>query len=70
MWSEIAVEVDEIRPVRPGRVVLLGRLVGTSRDTGLEAAAPCGWVFELRDGMITSARTYPDPDEAIRAAEA
>jgi ketosteroid isomerase-like protein len=48
---------------------VLGRLVATSRETGLDATAPSGWVIELRDGLITSLRTYTDPDEAVRAAE-
>jgi ketosteroid isomerase-like protein len=29
----------------------------------------CGWVYTLRDGLITEIRTYTDPAEAVRAAE-
>jgi ketosteroid isomerase-like protein len=68
-WSRISIELDEIRPCRGDRVLTLGRLAATARDTGAEVTTDCGFVYTLRDGLITEILTYTDPRDAVRAAE-
>jgi ketosteroid isomerase-like protein len=68
-WSQIRIETQEIRACPGGRVLALGRLVATARESGADVEMDCGWVYTLRDGLITEIRTYTDPAEAVRAAE-
>jgi ketosteroid isomerase-like protein len=40
------------------------------RGSELEVSRPIGTVWELEDGLIIRAVTYPDQDDAVKAAEA
>jgi ketosteroid isomerase-like protein len=66
-WSQIAFEMQDLRPLPDGRVLALGRVIATARATGADVTMDCGLLFTVRDGRITDIQTFTDPDEAVRA---
>ena len=65
-WEKFHVTADEYRDLG-GRVLMLGRIEGRGRGSGVEVNAQLGAVWEFRDGRISRARVYPDHGEALRA---
>jgi ketosteroid isomerase-like protein len=49
-------------------VVMLGRLEGRGKSSGVPVDASLGMVFDFREGMISGIRGYLDHAEALRAA--
>jgi uncharacterized protein (TIGR02246 family) len=49
-------------------VLALGRIEGRTRHGGVQIAAPLGGIYDFRDGKAWRMRSYPDHDEALRAA--
>jgi ketosteroid isomerase-like protein len=49
-------------------VVMLGRLEGRGKASGIEVVEPLGMVFDFRRGEISRIRGYLDHGEALRAA--
>jgi ketosteroid isomerase-like protein len=49
-------------------VVALGRLRFRGGSSGVSADQPIGYLFRVRDGRLTYARSYLQPDEALEAA--
>ena len=66
-WDGLQAHLDELIPLEGGALVL-GRFIGTGRETGISMSTPGGWLFSLRDGLIAEVRTFGDHDEARRAA--
>jgi ketosteroid isomerase-like protein len=60
---------DDIRDLGE-RVVWLGRVRATGRDSGVELDQPFAMAFELRDGKAVRFRSFLDPELALTAAEA
>jgi ketosteroid isomerase-like protein len=61
--------------IYPGRfrdsadvVVMLGRLEGRGKSSGVPVDSSLGMVFDFRDGLISRIRGYLDHGEALRAA--
>jgi ketosteroid isomerase-like protein len=50
-------------------VVMLGRLEGCGKSSGVPVDASLGMVFDFRDGAISRIRGYLDHAEALRVAE-
>jgi ketosteroid isomerase-like protein len=50
------------------RVLMLGRVEGRGRGSGVPVDAPLGMLFEFRDGQVSRMRGYLDRGEALRAA--
>lgn len=67
VWETQRLYGDEYRDLGES-VLLLGRIEGRGRASGVEVNAPLGAVFDLYDGKIRRLRTYLDQDEALRAA--
>jgi ketosteroid isomerase-like protein len=63
---EVHNEINEIRDLGD-RVIVLGRVVERAEGR-TQIDAQLGWLFELRDGRIVSARGFADPEEAYRVA--
>jgi ketosteroid isomerase-like protein len=62
-WSEL--EWRDARSRRTGdRLLIVGHLRATSRESGANADNRIGIVFDLRDELVVRAVTYPDPSEA------
>jgi ketosteroid isomerase-like protein len=49
-------------------VVALGRLSVRGGSSGVSVGQPIGYLFRVRDGRITYARAYLQPEDALRAA--
>jgi ketosteroid isomerase-like protein len=66
-WEEFGVIAEEYRDLG-GRVLMLGRIEGRGRGSGVEVNAQLGAVWDFRDGRISRARVYLDHGEALQAA--
>ena len=64
-WAEYRSVDLEFRDVGE-RVLALGRLEGDGRASGAWGDAEQGTIFEFRDGVICSVRTYLDHAEALK----
>jgi ketosteroid isomerase-like protein len=67
-WDDLRVLGDEHRDLGV-RVLVLGRAEGRGRGSGVRVDAPIGIIFDIRSGRISSARTFLDHGEALRATE-
>jgi ketosteroid isomerase-like protein len=50
------------------RVLVTGRCLVRGRASGAENHGPCAWVVGVREGAITSHRTFASYEEAFEAA--
>jgi ketosteroid isomerase-like protein len=66
-WSEISIEVTEIRQGEKA-VLVLGRLRGVGREAGVPAELDTSWVVETRAGKLARLAIQIDIDEARRLA--
>jgi ketosteroid isomerase-like protein len=66
-WEEFRVIAEEYRDLG-GRVLMLGRIEGRGRGSGVQVNAQLGAVWDFRDGRISRASVYLDHGEALRAA--
>jgi ketosteroid isomerase-like protein len=66
-WEELRVHPEEFRDLGD-RVLMLGRMAGRGRGSGVPVDAPIGMVFECRGGKISRIRSFLDHREAMRAA--
>src|SRR5438876_1206523 len=66
-WEEIRMLAGELRDLGD-TVLVLGRLEGRGRGSGVEIDAPLGLVDDFRHGKISRVRAYLDHGEALRAA--
>jgi ketosteroid isomerase-like protein len=70
-WEEalpgVYVEFDRLLDTG-NAVVGTGAVRGTGAGSGAEVQVPIGFVFTLRDGLITRVEEYLDPAEALKAA--
>ena len=67
MWEKIRTEAHELIDAGD-HVVLLGRLVGKGKGSGVEVARPTGQVWTLRDGRIVRWEIgYTDRSQALEA---
>lgn len=66
-WAEFQTLADEYRDLGD-RVLLLGRLDGRGRASGVPVSAPLDILFDVRDGGISRMHSFLDHDEALRTA--
>src|SRR5688572_23880728 len=66
-WESLRMEVDEIHEAGD-EVVLLGRMRGRGRASGVDLEVPMGFVWRFSDGKAIFGRTFSDPADAPRAA--
>jgi ketosteroid isomerase-like protein len=66
-WEELHVLGDEIRDLGD-RVLVLGRVEGRGRGSGVQVDAPVGFVIDFRGVKVSRVRAYLDQGEALRAA--
>ena len=65
-WEEHRSEVEEVRAIDDGRVLLLGVEHFRGRD-GVEISQPCGTIFTLRDGKIVRMQSFWERATALAA---
>jgi ketosteroid isomerase-like protein len=66
-WEELHVLGDEIRDLGD-RVLVLGRVEGRGRGSGVQVDTPAGFVVDFHDGKMSRCRAFLDHGEALRAA--
>lgn len=66
-WEELNVSGDEFRDLGD-RVLVLGRMEGRGRSSGVAVDTPYTMVVDFRDGKVSRTRAYLDHAEALRAA--
>ncbi len=66
-WEDARILPDELRDLGD-RVLVLGRLEGLGRGSGVPVQAPQGIIFVFRGGSVSCVRAYLDHGEALRAA--
>jgi ketosteroid isomerase-like protein len=67
-WEEFHADELEFRELPDGRVMMLGRLVGKGRASGIEVRAAFGQIAEIRDGMAYRLTGYTDHESTLAAA--
>ena len=65
-WEHFRVFPDRILD-RADCVLVLARLEGRGRTSGVTVDASLGMAFDLRDGLIARIRGFLDQDEALKA---
>jgi ketosteroid isomerase-like protein len=66
-WEFVRMDADEFRDAGD-QVVVLGRLRARGRISRVDLDVPMGFVWRLRDGKVVYARSFSEPDDALRAA--
>ena len=66
-WEEIRVVADEFRDLGDS-VLMLGRMEGRGRGSGVQIDAPLASIADFRGGKISRGRDFLDHSEALRAA--
>ena len=66
-WEELQTVADEFRELGE-RVVVLGRLQGRGKGSGVPVDQPFATVFDFRGERVWRARVYLDQDEGLRVA--
>ena len=68
VWETFQGENLEFRELDDGRVLILGRIRGKGRASGVEVAVSFGQIAELRDGLAIRLTGYMDHESALEAA--
>jgi len=66
-WEDYRLVADEYRDLGD-TVLILGRMVGRGRGSGVPVETPMGTLGDYRDGKCSRIRAYLDHGEALRAA--
>lgn len=65
-WDTVVLKVDEVR-TDDDWVLALGRFDARGAFSGAPIELRMGWVMHVRDGLMTSLRTYTDRAKALAA---
>jgi ketosteroid isomerase-like protein len=65
--EDFHVEVEELRDLGEGRVLLVARYCGRGKRSGVELEERISSIHTLRDRMVVSVRDYPCRQEALDA---
>jgi ketosteroid isomerase-like protein len=66
-WEDFRLIAHEFRDLGD-RVLVVGRVEGRGRGSGIPVDAPTDTIFDFRDGKVSHVRAYLDHGEALRAA--
>src|SRR5438552_812861 len=66
-WEKFQILRDRFRDLAD-LVIMLGRLEGHGKGSGVPVDGPLGIVFDLRGGKVSRIRAYLDHGDALRAA--
>ena len=67
-WEEHVMEIEDVRELEDGRVLVFFTERGRGRQSGVETAAHPAAFWTLRDGKVTRFEAFGDRDEARRLA--
>ena len=68
-WTRMEIDAEEIRELDDEHALVIGWLVGRARETGLEMRARVAFLFVVKEGQITVARTYSSERDALEGAK-
>ena len=66
-FEQFTLTVEDLRPIPDGRVLVSLRLRGRGKGSKAEFEARSGWVYTVRDGVVTHIRAYMDRADALEA---
>jgi ketosteroid isomerase-like protein len=67
-WEEHVMELEEVRELEDGRVLVFFTERGRGRSSGVETVAHPAALWTLRDGKVKRFEAYGDRYEALRLA--
>ncbi len=67
-WEEYSVVGQDFRDLGNDRVLVLSRVKGRGRGSGVQVDSPIGVIYDFRDGKMSRVRAYLNHGEALRAA--
>jgi ketosteroid isomerase-like protein len=67
-WAEFELELDEVRELDPGPVLVRATMRLRGRTSGVALDAPAAWLCDMRDGRVARIRFFADSDAALAAA--
>jgi ketosteroid isomerase-like protein len=68
VWAELSYEIDEVRDVGEGRVVMLGHFHAVGRESGVTIDQAQGFVFTMVGGRVARALSLASQQDALEAA--
>jgi ketosteroid isomerase-like protein len=69
-WAEFELELDEVRELDPGPVLVRATMRLRGRTSGVALDAPAAWLCDMRDGRVARIRFFADSEAALAAAGA
>jgi ketosteroid isomerase-like protein len=66
-WEYVQVYAEEFRDA-DDEVVVLGRLHGRGRASGIDLDVPLGFVWTLHEGKVVRVQSFSEQADALRAA--
>ena len=66
-WAEWRAEPEEVFEIGPDAVFASFRFHAVGKDSGVPVEGHLGSIFELVQGKLVRARTYPSREEALEA---
>ena len=67
VWADFRIELTDWREVPDGRILVLYRVRGRARGSGIPLDARTAQVWTLRDGRLWHNQSFADPAEAFEA---
>ena len=67
VWDDFRIEIDDLREVDGERAVVIYRVTGTARGSGVPLDTRTGQVWTIQDGKVSRNDSYSDPREALEA---
>jgi ketosteroid isomerase-like protein len=67
-FAVFRLELEEIREIGEGRLLVIGTLHVRGQGSGVEADIPSAAVIRLREGRIAEFKDYGERDKALEAA--
>ena len=56
-WEDVAVSIERMEAI-DDRVLTLGKIGGSGRESGVEVEAEAAWVHTVSDGLIARLQTF------------
>jgi ketosteroid isomerase-like protein len=66
-WKDVAVSIERIEAI-DDRVLILGKIGGEGRESGVAVEAEAAWVHTVNDGLIVRVQIFATWEEALEAA--
>jgi ketosteroid isomerase-like protein len=64
-WEEFRIVADEFRPFGDDRILVLGRIEGSGRGSGVQVETPWACVYDFDGDRLSRIRAFLGHDEAL-----